>query len=254
MNSNTMTRDNEGTTHAKTRNSKSDVDAGTLAQIGALVSAIAASACCWLPLLLIGLGISGSALSAAFEAWRPMLLPLTFVLLGIAFYFTYRRPRSATQPTAGIDTSAEACYVVPKTGSGDKTCCPPADAKGLTFKKFNKVMLWGVTVFVLAFAFFPNYAGYLLEKDHALITTAADNMVVIKINGMICKACAIHVQAALSKVPGIRHVSVSYEQKEAAFNVGPGQDVPRYEILKAISQAGYEGVFPYETGNEEKKP
>ena len=63
------------------------LDAGVIAQIGALASAVVASACCWLPLLLIAVGVSGGALAATFEAWRPVLLPVTFVLLGLAFYF-----------------------------------------------------------------------------------------------------------------------------------------------------------------------
>ena len=66
----------------------SRVDVGLLAQVGALASAIVASACCWLPLLLIAVGVSGSALSATFEAWRPVLLPLPFALLGLACCFT----------------------------------------------------------------------------------------------------------------------------------------------------------------------
>lgn len=66
-------------------NQNATVTMATATQIGALVSAIIASACCWLPLLLIALGVSGGALASIFETWRPVLLPTTFVLLGLAF-------------------------------------------------------------------------------------------------------------------------------------------------------------------------
>ena len=58
--------------------------------IGSVVSAVFASACCWLPLLLLAAGMSGAAVAAAFERYRPAFLSLSFALLGAAFYFAYR--------------------------------------------------------------------------------------------------------------------------------------------------------------------
>lgn len=104
----------------------SRVDAALVAQIGALASAVVASACCWLPLLLIAVGVSGTALSATFEAWRPVLLPVTFVLLGVASYFTYRKPKVLAATSAGTAPS-ESCCSVPKQGAAE-ACCPPENA------------------------------------------------------------------------------------------------------------------------------
>lgn len=122
--------------------------AQTIAKAGALISAILASACCRLPLLLIAFGVSGGALAARFEAVRPVLLPVTFALLGMAFFFTYRKPRVAA---ATASDGGESCG------------CPPEVRRGFTIKRMNRLMLWVVTVFVLAFAFFPNYVGFLLS-------------------------------------------------------------------------------------------
>jgi hypothetical protein len=67
-------------------------------------------------------------------------------------------------------------------------------------------MLWVATALVLAFAFFPNYAGFLLgrtgrtpetEKDAA--RSAAVNL---NIRGMTYEACAVHVEGMM-KVQGI---------------------------------------------------
>ena len=83
---------------------KTRIHAEVLAQAGALTSAVISSACCWLPLLLLAFGVSGGALSATFEAWRPVLLPVTFMLLGIAFFLTYRKPKKAAQ---GMDVQTQ---------------------------------------------------------------------------------------------------------------------------------------------------
>lgn len=222
----------------------SRVDAGLLAQFGALASAIVASACCWLPLLLIAVGVSGGALSATFEAWRPVLLPVTFALLGLAFYFTYRKPRATTQPTGGTAASEEACCAVPATESKGEACCPPAGDRVSTLKKVNKVMLWVVTAFVLAFAFFPNYVGYLLGGGDTLAARNDLDKVVVKIEGMTCEACAASIEKGLRNVPGVAAAEVSYEKGEAVVGIAKGTPAPREAILGAVSSAGnYTGRF-----------
>lgn len=214
------------------RNSR--MDAGTLAQIGALASAVVASACCWLPLLLIAVGISSGALSATFEAWRPVLLPVTFVLLGLAFYFTYRKPRVAAQVGAG---TGEACCAVSRTDSSSEACCPPDKANGFTLKNFNKAMVWVVTVFVLAFAFFPNYVGYLPSDAETLAVSDDMQKVVVNIEGMTCEACAAGLQAALARVPGVSSASVNYDTGGAT--IAGDASVTEEVLVKAVSEAGF---------------
>lgn len=215
----------------------SRLDAGAVAQIGALMSAIVASACCWLPLLLIALGISGGALSATFEAWRPVFLPVTFLLLGMAFYFTYRIPKGMTASGSDTGAAGDACCSVPDQGVAQE-CCPPANAKGITLKKVNKVMLWIVTGLVLAFAFFPNYVGYLLAGEDELAARNDLSKVVLAIEGMTCEACAASIEDALRKVPGIAAAEVNYERREAVVGVPIDSQPPREEILSAIARAG----------------
>lgn len=222
----------------------SRVDAGLVAQVGALASAIVASACCWLPLLLIAVGVSGGALSATFEAWRPVLLPVTFALLGLAFYFTYRKPRAATLPAGGTAAGEDACCAVPTTESKGEACCPPAGGGVSTLKRINKVMLWVVTAFVLAFAFFPNYVGYLLGGGDTLAGRSDLDKAVIAIEGMTCEACAVNIENALKNVPGVAAAEVSYGERQAIIGMTPGSQPPREAILSAIAGAGnYWGQF-----------
>ena len=102
---------------------------------GAIVAAVAASACCIGPLVLTILGIGGAASALALEPYRPYLLVITVVLLGVAFYMIYRRP-------------ARAC------GPGEECEIPTANRAG-------KVLLWMATLLILLAAAFPYYSIYL---------------------------------------------------------------------------------------------
>lgn len=211
---------------------------GALAPLGAVVSAVITSACCWLPLALLAFGISGGTLSAAFEQYRPIFLPITFVLLGAAFYFAYRRPQAAAAPGTGSD--ADACCAVPSETGEDAACCPPAHKKGFPLKKLNKVMLWPVTLVVLAFTFFPNYVGLLLGGGPPL--SAGDAQLVVKVEGMTCQGCAATLEKALAALPSVSGVEVSYERGEARVSSPKGTEMPRAGILAAIAKAGFRGT------------
>ena len=80
-----------------------------LATLGTLVSAILASSCCCVPLLLLGLGLLGVStaglartMKVGLESYRPAFTVVTFAFLGLAFYFTYR-PRRAASAKGGAE-------------------------------------------------------------------------------------------------------------------------------------------------------
>lgn len=215
------------------------MSAGAAAQVAALVSAVVASACCWLPLVLIAFGVSGGALSATFEAWRPVFLPLTFLLLALAFYLTYRTP--GTRAAEVRSDAGETCST--ENGQAD-ACCPPEPESGFSIRKFNKVVLWIVTFLVLAFAFFPSYVGALIGGNADTLAARQDlDKFSVRIDGMTCDACAVTIAEALRKVPGVTEVEVSYEHGEALIGVPKGLAAPRSEILAALSDSGYSGRF-----------
>jgi len=54
----------------------------TIAKVGTVVSAIVASSCCWLPLVLLAVGVSGAGIASTLEAYRPLFIVVTFSFLG----------------------------------------------------------------------------------------------------------------------------------------------------------------------------
>jgi len=221
------------------------LDAGAIAQFAALGAAVVASACCWLPLVLMAAGISGGALSATFEAWRPFLLPVTFALLGLAFYLAYRRPPRA-EPLAALGESPAGGGVFGPDWQAAPNCCVPKDAAKLSLGKLSRRMLWPVTVLILAFAFFPSYAGYLLAGGGNAGARARANAgaredltrVVIAIDGMTCSACARKIEKALEEVAGVAWAEVSYERGEAVVGLEKGGKPTLQPLLAAIASAG----------------
>ena len=204
---------------------------GKIATVGTLVSAIMASACCWLPLVLLAVGVSGAGIAATLEEYRPYFMVITFGFLGAAFYYTYR-PKKTTETGAGHDC----CAAEPAVA---EACCAPANGR-FNMMAMNKVMLWGVTVMAVVFLLFPSYVGAFLGGDGKTVT---DNMnrTIIKVEGMTCEGCSAIVAEAIRTAPGVLAVEVNYEKGEAVVGTEICCPVPTEEILAAISDAGYSG-------------
>lgn len=110
---------------------------------GAVVSAFLASLCCFGPLVFALLGIGGAGLLVKFEPYRPYFMALTFGLLGLGFYFTYRKPRAIT--AGAVEGGPECACEHPKSN------------------RFGRIMLWVATVIVVGFLSFPYIAARLFE-------------------------------------------------------------------------------------------
>ncbi len=62
-------------------------------------------------------------------------------------------------------------------------------------------------------------------------------MTQLQIEGMTCASCAVHVEDALQKVPGVRSVSVSYPDRMASLKVDAGTSLAA--LTAAVAAAGY---------------
>lgn len=104
----------------------------SIASIGGVISAILASTCCILPVVVALLGIGSFGLAAVFETYRIPLVILTYLILGTGFYFSYRKP-----------------------GCGpDEACAMPKSVKR------TRIMLWAATILATLGVLFPYYIGW----------------------------------------------------------------------------------------------
>lgn len=186
---------------------------------GSILAAMASSACCWLPLALMGVGLSAAGAGAFFERYRPYFLIVAVFLLGVGFYFNYfRKERCAP---------GEACEVPnPK------------------FRRFNIGMLWVSVLFVAAFALFPSYVGMLWgsQEISAGTAAAADTDWTLKIQGMTCTGCEATLVTALSDVPGVKHAVANFEDARATISIDADDPPDSSAIAAAIRRVGYEFV------------
>lgn len=99
-----MHEGNEEREHTESANAVHAADSSTVEQsqvrlvaAGGILSAIAASSCCILPLVLFSLGISGAWISnlTALAPYKPYFVAGTFALLGYGYYLAYVKPKQA---------------------------------------------------------------------------------------------------------------------------------------------------------------
>lgn len=183
---------------------------------GSLLAAITASLCCIGPLVAVLLGASGFAASAVFEKWRPVFLGLTVVLLALAWYLTYRKPKAACE-------EGSACATKPVS-------------------KWNKMALWFATGVVLLMAAFPSLSSAILQATQTSppVAVADGNSAVLKVKipSMDCAACAVSIQTKLRQQTGVVTAQVSYDTKEAVVQYDTGKLTPE-KIIAAIDETGF---------------
>ncbi len=190
---------------------------GSLATAGSVVSAIASSACCWLPLVLVAFGASAVGVASLFEKYRPVFLGLATALLAVGFYFNYFHK--------------ERCAF-------DSTCATPRPR----LRRFNRVMLWVATLFVVAFSFFPSYVGLVVggaSSDPGQPVTGGVQTFELMIGGMTCEGCASILTKALAAIPGVIGAKVSYEEQLAAVTIGDPAAVDTTALKAVVEKAGY---------------
>ena len=62
----------------------------------------------------------------------------------------------------------------------------------------------------------------------------------VKIDGMMCNHCEMHVKKALEALDGVESAEASHVDKQAVLKLS--KEVPADEIKKAVEDAGYEFV------------
>jgi len=186
--------------------------------IAALVSAAAASMCCFGPAVFVALGLGSLGAFAVFERYRPLLMGITALILGAAFYFTYRKREVACE---------------------DGTC------KMASASPKAKAALWSITVLAIGFITAPYWLAALSRRGElpasALPAGSSYQTVLLSVQGMTCTACAVSIEKALRKVPGVKAATVEFDKSEARVAVD-SQGIDVRLLVKAVEDAGYKAA------------
>ena len=176
---------------------------------GGVLAGIAASLCCIGPLVSLTLGLGSFAAAAWFAQWRPVLLGATFVLLGLAWYLTYRRP---------------------KADCADGSCARPPG-------KASRAALWLGTLVALAAAIYPALPTANHQINAAKVA-ASDARLSVLIPSMDCPPCAAGIEASLGRAPGVKQAAVNYDTKQAVLVYDPNV-TSREKLLTLIDASGF---------------
>jgi len=176
---------------------------------GGVLAGVVASLCCVGPLLALSLGLGSFAASAWFAQWRPVFLGVTFVLLSVAWYLTYRRP---------------------KVDCKDGSCARPPG-------KAARISLWLGTLVALAAAIYPSLPA-ANHQINAAAVASSDASLSVLIPSMDCPPCAAGIEASPSRAPGVKQAAVDYDTKTAVLVYDPSvSDLDK--LLALIDATGF---------------
>ncbi len=180
-----------------------------------ILTALASSLCCIVPLIAF---ISGAAGMASSFSWltpfRPYLIVFTVLALGFAWYQTLK-------PKKEVECKCESS---PKS----------------SFLQ-SRLFLGIMTVFALAMTAFPYYsAAFYPQQEKSSIITNADNVqtLYIGVEGMTCTGCEEHIRQAVNALDGVFEVEASYRDGSATVEFDPSK-ANIEEIKEAIAETGY---------------
>lgn len=183
------------------------------AAMSSLLAAALSSACCWLPLLLVGVGVSAGGVSVAFASFRPWLIGFAVASLGFGVWINERRSRAT-----------EACE------------CAPGYRRR---RMLNRFMLAISAMGVVAFALFPRYVDAVLGQRPPINTSRAAQEVTLHVEGMTCTGCVTGIETALRRLPGVVLADASYDDGTVVVGLAPDASLGTDALMRAVAQAGY---------------
>ncbi len=192
-----------------------------------ILTALASSLCCIVPLIAF---ISGAAGMASSFSWltpfRPWLIGFTVLALGFAWYQTLK----------------------PKKEVG----CQCEASEKPSFLQ-SRLFLGIMTVFALAMTAFPYYSAAFYPKQEKTTPVISDadqvKTLYIGIEGMTCTGCEEHIRQAVNPLKGVFKVDASYKESSATIEFDPAQTSIE-DIKEAIGETGYTVTGISEAPNE----
>jgi len=177
-----------------------------LPMVGAIVAALAASACCVVPAVLAIVGLSGAGFGAALAPYRVYFLVATGLALSVGFWLVYRRPKDA--------------------------CGCPAPRS----RRFARVALWITAAGAIALAAYPLLGSHFASAGS--LAAPAKATLHLTVSGMDCAECTGGIAAGLKKVPGVVSATVDYETGIAVVR-HDGRAGMDAAAIAAVREAGF---------------
>lgn len=161
-----------------------------------------ASACCWIPLALAGLGVAGGAAGARVAWLRPWALwGLALLMVGTLGWWIYRRSMKE---------------------SPQEDCCAPAPRFPV------------LPMLVLMLSFIGAWTAPRLLYAHAGASHGAGSpagiddgtFLVLSTPQFDCPPCAGTLPETMAKTPGVASVHMDFDKRETRIQFREGADVP----------------------------
>ena len=198
---------------------------GTNWSLGAaLGAAVAASACCTIPLALVSLGVGGAWIGSltALEPYRWLFVSLAVGALGYAGYNEWQLSRR-----------------------------PDCDCETMFSSTARRSFLGVGTLAVLALVVSPwliapspgaatqqARAAMSVPQEPSPATPASFQQAVLAVGGMTCATCPVTVRKALRRVEGVYSADVTLKPPEAVVRFDPAK-VSIEKLTRATTDAGF---------------
>jgi len=207
-------------------NAQKHSNAGTNWSLGAgLGAAVAGSACCTIPLVLVSLGIGGAWIGSL-TALAPYRWIFVTLAVGALAYAGYNEWRLSRQPECDCETAFSSTTRRSLLGVG-----------GLA--------VLGLVVSPWLFGLSPSgatqqaqAAATSSQQAGASATPASFQQVVLTVDGMTCAACPKTVTTALEGVDGVHSAEATFEPPEAVVRFDPDR-VSVEDLTRATKNAGF---------------
>ena len=207
-------------------NAQKPSNAGTNWSMGAgLGAAVAASACCTIPLALVSAGIGGAWIGSL-TALAPYRWIFVTLALGALAYAGYNEWRLSRQPDCDCETAFSSTTRRSLLGVGALAVLAIV------------VSPWLLGVSPSSATQQAQAAATSLQQAGASATPASFQQVVLTIDGMTCAACPKTVKTALEGVDGVYSAEATFEPPEAVVRFDPDK-VSVEELTNATKNAGY---------------
>ena len=181
---------------------------GRAVQATALAGGGLVSLCCGVPLLFAFLGIAGAGVASVPGKFQWLFTGLGVVMLMAGWTIFLNEWRKARR-AQGVLTNRRATMASLGLGS------------------VLVLLFIGMTIYSRIKADIPSKVAVQGEK-----------ILVVKLTGMTCATCEIHLEKTVSKLKGVRNVSASARRGEARIIFRPTATT-RNKVLEAVRKTGY---------------